>query len=58
MILDLNLAGGALVGALDDRDRAAAPVGIFELVAELLPVALVHLGADFRPRAIAASCVW
>lgn len=45
-ILDLHDAFGALVTALDDGDGRAEAIGIFQLVAEFLPVALVHFGAD------------
>src|SRR5436190_13069462 len=35
-VLQRHLAGRALVGALDHRDRGTALVGVFQLVAELL----------------------
>ena len=44
-VLDLHLALGALVAALDDDDRAAAPVGIFHLRLHA-GAAEIHLGAD------------
>ena len=45
-VLDLDDALRAFVAALDDGQRRAAAVGIFQLVAEILLVALVHFGAD------------
>src|SRR5690606_15999341 len=44
-VLDLDLALFALVAALNDGHRAAAPVGIFELRLHAR-AAEIHLGAD------------
>lgn len=45
-ILDLHHTFGTLITALDDGDGGTEAVGIFQLVAEFLPVALIHFGAD------------
>src|SRR5215471_5828118 len=45
-VLDLHLAARLLVAALDDHARRVAPVGIFQLVAHVLGVAEIELGAD------------
>src|SRR3981189_2439704 len=45
-ILDLNFATPLLVRALNDHARRIAPVGIFELVAHVLGIAEIELGAN------------
>ena len=46
-VLDLHLAFGLLVGALDHRARRAALVGVFHLLADaVLGIAEIELGAD------------
>jgi len=46
-ILDGDFALGLFVGALDDHAGTVAPVGVFELVAEVFRIAEIKLGADF-----------
>src|SRR5579872_4035561 len=45
-ILDLNLALRLFVRPLDDHARRVAAIGIFELVAHVLGIAEIELGAD------------
>ena len=45
-VLDLHLALGLLVAALDDDAGRAALVGIFQLLAEIFRIAEIELGAD------------
>src|SRR5207249_11312841 len=47
-ILDLNFAARLCVRTLDDHAWRVAAVGIFELVAHVLGVAEIELGADIR----------
>src|SRR5258708_27218023 len=45
-ILDLNFAARFFIRTLDDHARRIAPVFIFELVAPILGIAEIELGAD------------
>src|SRR4051794_13218250 len=46
-VLDLHLAARLFITALDDHARRIALVGVFELVAHVLRIAEIKLGADF-----------
>src|SRR5579883_2317282 len=47
-VLDLHIAARLFVRALDDHAGRVAAVGIFELVAHVLGIAEIELGADVR----------